>query len=323
MKLGPTSLSGRWFFNTLSSISDMASSTSSQTAVESESSQAETNIIDNTGRGGRLYVWIDQSLHDNLIPRNDIEEEMLKACTAGDTQTLEILLRIVHGDMIPVSEPDPFLVQRLVATAIEQKQCKVLELLLTTYPFLEIQYERCLLRLAFENPDLDTFRLLHGRSPDIVTMEFEEIHSTSLVEALVNSDPTIPNFYLDNGADVNEPGFLQVTPLCKAIAVGQPLWLIERMISVGARVTRWDVREAIRRQDTNILSLVVNASTDGVNETDMQTAHETGNKAIITRVEQALKDSVNRGKPSVGAAVKAPKKKGTGGRHWWSFECLK
>ena len=295
----------------------MTSSRSSQTAVESGSPHAEIGFVEKACGKDPLHRNLPQGFHEKHVPRDDNEAEMLDACVTGDDQKLQHLLHAINSHSGPVFDPDLMLAYSLFATAIEQKQCKILNLLLTTYPSLKM-FNIGLLRLAFENPDLDIFKLLHARSPDIINMEFELSHSSALMEACVSSDPTLPNYFLDHGADVNEGGFPGAGPLYIAVTLGQPLSFIKRMITAGARITGRVVLAAIRRQDTSILGLVVDDNPDGFDTLDMIVAQETGNEAIIAMVEDAARKLDNRGKEIMGGEVKAPKKH-TGGKHWWQF----
>ncbi|KAK3169720.1 hypothetical protein OEA41_009104 [Lepraria neglecta] len=295
----------------------MISSRSSQTAVESGSTHAEIGFIEKTCGKDPLHRYLPQGFHEIHVPRDDNEVEMLDACVTGDDQKLQHLLHAVDSHSDPLFDPDLTLAYSLFATAIQQKQCKILNLLLTTYPSLKM-LNIGLLRLAFENPDLDIFKLLHARSPDIINMEFELRHTSALMEACVSSDPTLPNYFLDHGADLNEGGFPGAGPLYTAVTLGQPLWLIKRMITAGARITGIVVLAAIRRQDTSILGLVVDDNPDGFDKLDMMTAQETGNESIIAMVEDAARKLDNREKKIKGGKVKAPKKH-TSGKHWWQF----
>lgn len=295
----------------------MTSSHSSQTAVDSESPHAETGIVEKTCGKDLLHRYLPQGFHPKHVPRDDNEAEMLDACVTGDDRKLQHLLHAIDSQSGPVFDPDLMLAYSLFATAIEQKQCKILNLLLTTYPSLSM-HNIGLLRLAFENPDLDIFKLLHTRSPDIINMEFEISNQTALMEACVTSDPTLPNYFLDHGADVNEGGYPGAGPLYKAITIGQPFSFIKRLITAGARTTGVTVLAAISRQDTSILALVVYDNPDGFDTLDFMTAQETGNEAIIAMVEDAARKLDERKKEKMGREVKASKKQ-TSSKHWWQF----
>ena len=295
----------------------MTSSRSSQTAVESGSPHPEIDFIERACGKDPRHPNLPQGFHEKHVPRDDNEAEMLDACATGDDQKLQHLLHAVKSHSGPVFDPDLMLAYSLFATAIEQKQCKILNLLLTTYPSLEM-VNIGLLRLAFENPDLDILKLLHARSPDIINMEFQMSHTTAFMEACFSSDPTLPNYFVDHGADVNEGGFPSAGPLYSAVTSGQPLWFIKRMITAGARITGLVVLQAISRQDTSILGLVIDDNPDGFDTLDMITAQETGNEAIIAMVEDAARKLDNREKKIMGVEVKAPKKH-TGRKHWWQF----
>lgn len=299
----------------------MSSSRSSQTAVESDSSQTEVDFHEEPNIERRLHVYLPQGSHQKQTRRDGQEGELLKACTTRSHQKLRDLLDFANSGRHSVYDSDLMLTKTLFVIAIERKDCEGVHILLSAYPSLSMR-SIDLLRSAFANPDLEIFKLLYDRSPEIINMGFDDhFISTAFWEACSSSDPTIPNFFLDHGVDAREGGFAGMGPLYKAMEWGQPSWLIKRMVAARADVSSGVISIAIKRNDPYLLSLVVDRQPDGWDVSDMRDARATGNEAIIAMVEDAMtKDAARRSRwkerQEALARAKAPKARGSGNR-WW------
>jgi len=157
--------------------------------------------------------------------------------------------------------PPRTLARLLVYTAVKHKRSSVLAFILLEYPDLEIGDE-LILQPAFDNPDLEVFKLLHNHSPSIVLCDQFFNHGNALSEACRTSNPVIPNYLLDHGADPNQSALGPWRALHCAITGGQPLGLIEKMVEAGACVTSSEVLYAVRRGDPDIVAFVLPKCSD-------------------------------------------------------------
>lgn len=297
----------------------MLSARSSRTAVNSDYPEVAVESQVKPLREGEHVVHLPYRLQEDFVPCDDHEAEMTDACEAGDYEHLHQILQDNDYLLGLECHSSPMLTYSLFATAIEKKYYKILRLLLTAHPSVSM-CNAGLLELAFANPDLEIFKALHARSSDIVHFSFDDVHvQTAFGMACECSDPMIPNYFLDNGItafSINEGGLFGTGPLSKAIQMGQPLWLIERMISTKAMINYPVIMAAIKRQDLAILGLVVNDQPDGWDTSDFEAARETGNDAVIAMIEDAARLSARREREREHTCTKAPKEAGKG-RRWW------
>jgi len=201
-----------------------------------------------------------QQLPSKLVPApevNQLEKSMYNACEAGDVQSLQQLLKVFALQEAEQSaRPPRTLARLLVYTAVKHKRSSVLVFILEECPDLGIGDE-LILQAAFDNPDLEVFKLLHEHSPLIVHCDQFFNHGNALSEACRGGNPLIPDYLLDHGADPNQSALGPWRALHCAITGDQPLELITKMVKVGACVTSSEVLYAVRRGDPDILAFVL------------------------------------------------------------------
>jgi len=149
----------------------------------------------------------------------------------------------------------------LVYTAVKHKRSSVLAFILLEYPDLEIGDEP-ILQTAFDNPDLEVFKLLHKHSPLIVLCDQFFNHGNASSEVCRTRNPVIPNYLLDHRADPNQSASGPCRALHCAIISSQPLRLIEKIVEAGACVTCSEVRYAVRHGDPGIVAFVLPKRSD-------------------------------------------------------------
>jgi len=187
---------------------------------------------------------------------------MYHACEVGDVQSLQQLFKAFALQEAEHSiRPARTLAWLLVYTAVKHKRSSVLAFILLEYPDLEIGDE-LILQTAFDNPDLEVFKLLHKHSPSIVLGDQFFNHGNTLSEACRTGNPVIPNYILDHGADPNQSALGPWRALHCAITGGQPLRLIEKIVKAGACVTSGEVLYAVRRGDPDIVAFVLPKCSD-------------------------------------------------------------
>jgi hypothetical protein len=140
--------------------------------------------------------------------------------------------------------------------AAAHKQPSVVALLLATYPGADILRER-VLEAAFENLDLETFKLLHSHAPYIVDYEFSG-RTNSLIEACLTSDPCCQTaFWTTERTQAKAASRTWGLPSSQYTR-RSPLEIITKMVKRGAIVTPAVVKEAIRQQRPDVLKFLLN-----------------------------------------------------------------
>lgn len=240
---------------------------------------------------------------EEIVPSGsqNIQTAMIEACKSGDVSGLQQLLEacdVRDGDT-PVDpkygEPDPAQSDppptwKLVTAAVGHRQSAIVALILKTYPTVDLN-RQCVLEAALAKPHQETFKLLHAHCPSLVNYEFDSLNTSLLMEACRSGHPLLPNYLLDNGANPNEGGFPGAGPLFYAVKFEQPLGVIVKMVDRGALVTNAVLYEAIRKQRTTILALLLKRGALKDPQRALECAHETGNKGIITLIQgQAEKE---------------------------------
>ncbi|KAL6714760.1 hypothetical protein ACLMJK_008185 [Lecanora helva] len=284
------------------------SSTSSRAVVKLQVSPVETSLQE------RVYRTHRRPLHlpffdSQYVPHGGRELVIFKATNNGDVDEMERQMQAITVDDNDVFDPDLMLASHLFNTAIHRKHCKMLDILLREYPSLQMSHIS-ILEQAFQNPDLDIFKLLHARSPQIINMHWNWPLST-MTEACRGANPAIPEYLMDNVGR-----FSTTDPLRNAVTNGQPAWLIQRLIHAGAPVRPGIILDAIKRADEDILRLVVNRNPGGWSKENLKAARATGNKAIVSMVETAAKSWNEKYRLRPGGKIEIRGKR-VPRKHWW------
>ena len=194
------------------------------------------------------------------------EQQLLQACSDGDIPTLQ---RHVHAlskpdGSVPPSWPssqEPLFKQMLLA-AIATQSTETISYLLTTLPQMSVKEDSILLA-ALETRSIPILTLLLQHEPTVINHELEGM-TTLLTTSFSSSDPTIPGFLLDNGADPNLGTVAHMSPLFFAIGAQQPLPVIIKMVDKGADASkdRLAITEAVRTGRADVLGVLVDAGAD-------------------------------------------------------------
>ena len=145
----------------------------------------------------------------------------------------------------------------MLHAAIENNRCEMLGLLLTMYPTWNNRLEP-VMSVHLPNLDLDILKVLHSYEPEIIHIEFEPRGNPILAEVSMGSDPRIPTYLLDHGADVRELKLLHTYALTIAVRYKQPFAVIQKMVECGADIGCMELQWAILRQDATILHFLLN-----------------------------------------------------------------
>lgn len=267
---------------------------------------------------------------EQLQPMQD-QNAMLDACEAGDVQKLQRLFKVAgvkQGDKAfdpffgePVSAFGPPPTSTMVAAAVAQQQPAIIQFLFNTYRSIKIDRDS-IIEAVLSDPHLPTLEALHAHTPEIVDYEFQETHTTFLMEACRSSDPFLPTCLLNLGADPNECDLTGTGPLLYAVKYLQPYEVIVTMVEYGAVVTGHVIQTAVQRQASDILRYLLDRGNLDRPKQMLQQAEDTGNKTIITMVWE-------RTKKGEKAPLKRQKKKGSrkfiyeeriARAKWWQFE---
>lgn len=282
----------------------MASPRSSQTAVESVDSQEDQ------------HTQKEHHGEQRVFPS---KTELIAACVSGDVDKVHQLLHSVDEKQTDLAVPEDLLtVWSMIFTAVKHKQSAIIELLLGTYPKLNM-CNPSMLREAFANPDLKTFQLLHSHNPCISNLEFPCSNSTALIESCEGGNPLIPNYLLDHGADVNDGGLQGQGPLHAAVSQKQPVALVKKMVDMGAIITGSTLLAAIQQQQVCSLELLLKRGTYNPSGSYLEQARDTKNEKIIALVEARAKNLTKAEKRLEAAKRAAAKKESSGGKRWWQF----
>ena len=254
-------------------------------------------------------------------PAGDLEQlqpmqnqnAMLDACEAGDVQKLQRLFKAAgvrqgdsafepfFGEPVPPNGPPP--TATMVTAAVAHKQPAVVASLLTTYRSVHID-RSSILEAVLTNPHLPTLEVLHAHTPSIVNFQFQDTHTTLLMEACRTGDPFLPLCLLRLGADPSECDYSGVGPLAYAMKFSQPFDVIEMMVDHGANITHSALEEAVHRKSSEMLMFLLNRARVDRPKDLLEQAQGTGDK----RVAALVYDRIKMGEKS---PLKRRKKKGT------------
>ncbi len=238
---------------------------------------------------------------------------MMKSCETGNVSKLQDLFDaagVTRGDnatergVDPIYRSGPPATSDIVYMAVRHNQPAILKLLFKICPSAVVSND-ALLGSEFANPDLPTLKVLHSHDPSIVNHEIGEKGLDTLLEDYCRSgDPQLPEYLLDNGANLNGTGPPSPTsPLLIAVSSDQPLSLISKMIQCGAHVDKFDVMYAMREQRTDIMGMLLSEchwEAYGIPkenlESALQDAHRTKNRDIISLMENCMKNETEKKK---------------------------
>ena len=249
---------------------------------------------------------------EQLQPMHN-QNAMLDACEAGDVQKLQRLFKAAgvrqgdsafepfFGEPVPPSGPPP--TATMLTAAVAHRHPAIIAFLLTTYRSVHLD-RSSILEAVLANPDQSTLEVLHAHTPSIVNFQFQDTHTTLLMEACRTDDPFLPLCLLRLGADPGECDFSGVGPISYALKFSQPFEVIKMMVDRGAIITHNALEEAIHRQSAELLMFLLDRARVDRPKDLLELAQGTADK----RVAALVYDRVKKGEKS---PLKRRKKKGT------------
>lgn len=231
----------------------------------------------------------------HIPPPTPAEREIIDACANGDLTAVE---RFLEDRGWKDHAPDNLHVYRMVLAAISRKRASIVNLLLDASPEQDFNGTRILFA-ALENPDWNTFKVIHAHYPNIVRYEYNHYQCDNpLIDACRCGDgnPCIPKFLLDHGADPNEGGLLRSGAFYYAVYHGQPLWIIQNMVGRGAVISSLITRLAIQLQRVDVVRYFLRNSFFDPKYRFTELAREKGSEEIISLVEHRSKHLTRREK---------------------------
>ncbi len=257
------------------------------------------------------------------------QNAMLDACEAGDLPKLQQLFKAAgvrqgdapfepfFGEPVPANGPPP--TATMVTAAVAYKQPAIVAFILATYRNFSLD-RASVLEAVLTNPHLPTLEVLRSHTPSIVNFEFQETHTTLLMEACRTDDPFLPLCLLGLGANPSECDFAGTGPLLHAVKFMQPFDVIKMMVEHGAVVTGPVLEAAIVRQSSDILKFLLDRARLDRPKEILAQAQDTGNKRIINMVYE-------RSKQGEKSPLRRRRKKGTSNYEfevrveskWWQF----
>ncbi|KAI4127986.1 MAG: hypothetical protein LQ338_002953 [Usnochroma carphineum] len=228
------------------------------------------------------------------------EQDIVNACAAGDVNKVRQYFEHTNTRELGHNYNDSYHTSAydFLKAAILNKRASLLKYLLSISSCVEF-YGDTLLDTALQNPDPDTFRTIYEHVPSIVNYHYKHI-MTPLMESCRGGNPLIPKFLLDHGADPNWGGWVwRGGPLVYAVIEGQPLWLIKKMVKLGADISVGHMYRAIHVQRLDALEFLLRKGSCDTTGKIVELAHEYGNKDIIALVEKRARNLTRRDKKLV------------------------
>lgn len=182
------------------------------------------------------------------------QQEMLDACHSGNLEQLQQLFlkhNVKRGDspikqswvldlatsspgtkryiLEPGSRSGPPPTYKLFEAAAASKNPIIILFLLKTYPKFNFWDSR-IMDAALTHKDVETFKTMYAHDKRV--LDFDDDHmSTALTESLEGNDTSLANFLLDQGADINNAGWLcRGGAITAAVMNGQSLEMIRRIL---------------------------------------------------------------------------------------------
>lgn len=258
---------------------------------------------------------------------------MLNACSSGDTGALKRFFAKHEvqrgGNPLPVQTIDAegsaeptntsLSIDVLLERAVAARQLAVVELVLQSYPKLSLAQRHGVVRAVLENPDAEILQVLCSHDCHFASFSVDYGMRTLLADACalppVQAVPML-HVLLDNDGDVNDGWGPGGGALYAAIIGGQPVEIVDKILSKTSAVSNRNVIAAIRRGDADVVRALFERKPVSrkfrVDEC-VEEAKKTGDEEIVVVVEtwarEKIEEEVRR------------KDEGSGGkrRHFWNF----
>lgn len=272
---------------------------------------------------------------EQLQPMQD-QNAMLDACEAGDVAKLSRLFKAAgvrqgdhafdpfFGEPVPASGPPPTCT--MLAAAVAHHQPTVVTFLLNTYRSVKMDRDT-VANAILAHPHRATLETLHAHTPSIVNFEFQEGHTTLLMESCKSADPFLPTLLLELGASATEADLAGTGPLSYAVKYLQPFETVVMMVERGAVITGSVIHNAIQRQHSEILAYLLERGNLDRPKVMLKEAEDTGNKIVAGLVwerakrgeKSPLKRVRRKGGGGGGALFLFEERVGKGRGKWWQL----
>ncbi|KAI4253229.1 MAG: hypothetical protein LQ352_003808 [Teloschistes flavicans] len=248
-----------------------------------------------------------------------VKQEILDACAAGNIDRVKESVSDTNADIGGdwIYHADHPSLHELMAVALYHRKAAVVEYLVRTFPKIRIDLYDCgLLKIALRYPDLDTFRVIYSHDPGVANCEARSGTVNTLIESCRSGDPVIPNFLLDHGVDPSQGGLFRNGCLRDAIQYDQPLDLIVKIVKCGGRIEESETIIAAQHGRIDVLRYLLSNGPYDLRGELLKAAHKTGNKEVISLVEERAKNLTKNEKKKLSELRKKERNDSDDGRKW-------
>ncbi|RYC56688.1 hypothetical protein CHU98_g9519 [Xylaria longipes] len=245
------------------------------------------------------------------------QHSMLNACSSGDTGALKLLLA-EHGAQRASNTGNPpsdqtftpegsatstntsLSIHTLLETAVAARQLLVVNLILQTYHALSLSQSHGVGRAVLGTPDPDMLQVLCAHDHAFASLSVDYGMRSLITDACaLPPAQAVPILHvlLDNDADVNDGCGPGGGALYAAIRGGQPVEIVDRILSKTSTVGGSNGIEAIRRGDVEVVrALFLNKTANGKFRVEecVEEAKKTGDEEIIAIVQKWAQKKVNK-----------------------------
>ncbi|KAI1274865.1 hypothetical protein F5Y07DRAFT_400937 [Xylaria sp. FL0933] len=264
------------------------------------------------------------------------QHSMLIAISSGDTEALKRLL-IEHGVQRARNAGNPpsdqtltpegsakstttsLSIHTVLEKAVAARQLDAVKLILKTYPALSLSQSHGVVRAVLGNPDPSILQALCAHDHAFASLSMDYGMRSFITDACaLPPAQAVPILHvlLDNDADVDDGCGPGGGALYAAIRGGQPVEIVDRILSKTATVGGSNGIEAIRRGDVDIVRALFSRETANGKfrvEECVEEAKKTGDKEIIASVQNWAQRKVDKETTRGNREVKG------GRRNIWNF----
>ncbi|KAJ8123624.1 hypothetical protein ONZ43_g472 [Nemania bipapillata] len=245
------------------------------------------------------------------------QDSMLTASSSGDIGTLKRLL-VEHGvqrtrnagnppsdQALTPEESDKsattsLSIYTVLKNAVAARQLAVVKLILQTYPALKLSQGHWIARAVLGTPDPDILQTLCAHDHHFASLSMDYGLRSFLTDACaLPPAQAVPILHvlLDNDADVDDGCGPGGGALYAAIRGGQPVEIVDRILSKASMVSPSNGIAAIRRGDVDVVRALFLSETAtrrfGVEEC-VEEAKKTGDKEIVASVQKWAQKKVDK-----------------------------
>ncbi|KAI1119753.1 hypothetical protein F5Y10DRAFT_273757 [Nemania abortiva] len=264
------------------------------------------------------------------------QHSVLNALSSGDTEALKRLLVECGVQRASNTSNSPFdqtltpegsakspttslSIYTILETAVAARQLNAVKLILRTYPALSLSQGHGVARAVLRAPDPEILQALCAHDRAFASLSMDYGMRSFLTDACtVPPAQAVPILHvlLDNDADVDDGWGPGGGALYAAIRGGQPVEVVERILSKTSTVSSRNGLEAIRQGDVDVVRALFLSKTANRKfnvEECVEEAKKTGDEEIIASVQKWAQKKVDKG------AAKGNREMKTAWRRIWNF----